>query len=113
MSWSWVCVIMLVSAITISSAIISLHKMMREWQDEITIPLPHSWEECRQYFKCSNYGHDKMKPLPTMEYWHFLRETYLKHVDPDIIFDDVVLPTEGYNFENGRRQTTSLLCWPW
>ena len=99
---SWLCVIMSVSAITISSAIISysLHKKMREWQDEI--PLPHSWEECRQYFKCSTYGHDKMKPLPTMEYWHLLRETYLKHVDPDIIFDDVVLPTEGYNFANGR-----------
>ena len=36
-----------------------------------------------------------------MEYWQFLRETYLKHVDPAIIFDDTVPPNKGYNFDNG------------
>ena len=68
-------------------------------------PKPDGWEQMgyysiRKHFSCSDYAHDTTKPLPTMEYWQFLRETYLKHVDPDIIFDDAVPPNKGYNFDN-------------
>ena len=68
-------------------------------------PKPDDWEQMgfyaiRKHFSCSDYAHDTTKPLPTMEDWQFLRETYLKHVDPGITFDDTVPPNKGYNFDN-------------
>ena len=80
----------------------SLRKRQRQYNIP---PKPDGWEQMgfqdiRESFNCKTYSHSMIKPLPTLEYWQFLRETYLKHVDPDITFDDTVPPNKGYNFDN-------------
>ena len=87
------------------------HSYMRKYASTTTttadgsgLPLPTNWEHfdyktSRKYFQCSNYGHDPTKPLPTIEFWNRLREDYIKHVDPSYTFDELVPPTEGYNFD--------------
>ena len=89
------------------------HSYMRKYASTTTttttadgsgLPLPTNWEHfdyktSRKYFQCSNYGHDPNKPLATIEFWNRLREDYIKHVDPSYIFDELVPPTEGYNFD--------------
>ena len=77
-------------------------------KSRIPPPKPEGWEQMgfyaiRRHFNCSDYAHDTTKLLLTMEDWQLLRQVYRKHVDPYYMFDDIVLPTDGYNFDgNGN-----------
>ena len=84
-----------IQKVAASSSSSSLRKRQRQYNIP---PKPDGWEQMgfqdiREFSNCKTYSHSMIKPLPTMEYWQFLRETYLKHVDPAIIFDDTYSTT--------------------
>ena len=65
--------------------------------------LPEDWVDwgfsrIRRKFKCDDYVDNEVKPLPSIEYWHIIRDAYKKEVDSSFIFDDLVPPTQGYRF---------------
>ena len=66
-------------------------------------PKPNGWEDntmgfhdIRHYLRCSHYSHNPGRPLPTEEYWNYLKEAYRTYVDSDLVFDDIVPSTMGY-----------------
>ena len=66
-------------------------------------PKPNGWEDntmgfydIRHYLRCSHYTHNPDRPLPTEEYWNYLKEAYKMYVDSDLVFDDIVPSTIGY-----------------
>ena len=66
-------------------------------------PKPNGWEDntmgfydIRNYLRCSHYTHNPDRPLPTEEYWNYLKEAYKMYVDSDLVFDDIVPSTIGY-----------------
>ena len=72
---------------------------------------PDDWEtwsfhEIRSSFDCRAHAHDENKPLPDMDFWNHMRETYKQVVNSQAVFDDPVPPTEGYtlNENNGEKQ---------
>lgn len=69
------------------------------------IQRPSDWTSWTFYdihhgFQCGRHADDMNKPLPDMEYWNYMRKIYKEVVDPDVVFEDVVLPTEGYAMDN-------------
>ena len=63
--------------------------------------LPNDWVDwgftsIRLKFKCDPYVENGFKPLPTMEYWQMIRDTYNKEVNSSYTFDELVPPTQGY-----------------
>jgi hypothetical protein len=65
--------------------------------------LPTDWVEwgfdrIRRKFKCDQYVHNAIKPLPSMEYWQIILDAYNKEVDASYKFDELVPPTQGYRF---------------
>lgn len=42
--------------------------------------------------------------LPSMEYWQAMRNAYIQEVDPTHVFDDPILPTEGYTLNESGTQ---------
>ena len=66
-------------------------------------PKPNGWEDntmgfydIRHYLRCSHYTHNPDRPLPTEEYWDYLKAAYKTYVDSDLVFDDIVPSTIGY-----------------
>lgn len=75
------------------------------------IKRPEDWETWGFYdihngFKCGAHAKDMNKPLPDMNYWNFMRDIYKQVVDSDAVFEDDVLPTEGYamDYEEDGKQ---------
>ena len=69
---------------------------------------PDDWKEwgfgdVHHAFECSKHAHDQTKPMPTMEYWNYYRDTYKHVVDNNIEFDSVP-PTEGYTMNEDGKQ---------
>mmetsp|Transcript_26426 Transcript_26426/g.48625 ORF Transcript_26426/g.48625 Transcript_26426/m.48625 type:complete len:392 (+) Transcript_26426:53-1228(+) len=65
-------------------------------------PKPDGWEKygfykTRHHFKCKVHAHDQTKPLPSLEDWKLIRDTYKEFVDNiATTFDEPVPPTMGY-----------------
>jgi hypothetical protein len=71
--------------------------------------LPNDWVEwgfvrIRHKFKCGDYVVNEVKPLPSMEYWQIVLDTYNKEVDKSYKFDELVPPTQGYRFNEAGAQ---------
>ena len=85
-----------------------------------TQQFPMGWEtfsynDIRHYYDCRSRSKDNNKPLPTVDDWEFMRDTYLEvvsieerkelaewAVDNSIHWeDDIVPPTLGYSIEPG------------
>ena len=47
---------------------------------------------------CEDYKNDH--PVPSLEYWNYLRTKYNQVVDPTYKFDDKVPPTQGYSTDS-------------
>ena len=60
---------------------------------------PSDWETWSYHdmheHSCEDYNNDH--PVPSLEYWNFLRTKYIEVVDPSYKFDDKVPPTQGYS----------------
>lgn len=73
---------------------------------------PKGWEtygfhRTRRHFKCKLHAHDQTKPLPSLEDWKFLIDTYRDVVnDTSTKFDDPIPPTDGYTLTNERGERT-------
>ena len=57
------------------------------------IQRPDDWEtwtfqDIHHGFKCSDHAHDQNKPLPLMEYWNYMRDTFTRVVGHAPAFDD-------------------------
>ena len=59
----------------------------------------YTYEDIRDYFNCRQRSKDHDKPLPTLDDWNLLRETYTLIVDNKKTWNDPVPPTEGYSFQ--------------
>eukprot|EP00986_Skeletonema_menzelii_P000807 scaffold237_cov146-Skeletonema_menzelii.AAC.10 len=73
------------------------------------IKRPDDWETWGFYdihngFKCREHANDQNKPLPSMEYWNYMRDTFKRVVGPAPAFDDPIPPTEGYTLDDGTKQ---------
>ena len=74
---------------------------------------PEDWEtwtfkDIRKGFNCRGHSKDMNKPIMDIEYWNYMRETFKQVVGPEGgaagVFDDPVLPTEGYTLNEDGRQ---------
>ncbi len=68
---------------------------------------PYDWEsytysDIRHYFNCRERSKDNDKPLPTLDEWNLLRQTYTLIVDNTQKWDDPIPPTQGYNFQTSK-----------
>eukprot|EP00956_Cyclotella_meneghiniana_P039360 scaffold170316_cov46-Cyclotella_meneghiniana.AAC.2 len=67
---------------------------------------PEGWKEytyieIRDHFNCPERSRDNNKPLPTLQEWQLMRDTYTRIVDNSKTWDDVVPPTLGYSLKPG------------
>lgn len=67
---------------------------------------PEGWKEytyieIRDHFNCPERSLDNNKPLPTLQEWQLMRDTYTRIVDNSKTWDDVVPPTLGYSLKPG------------
>lgn len=66
---------------------------------------PSGWKEytyiqIRDHFHCPERSRDNNKPLPTLDEWQLMRDTYTRIVDISKTWDDdAVPPTLGYSLE--------------
>ena len=59
-----------------------------------------SFRDIRDHFACRDYVNNPINPLlPSLEYWQFMRKTYLEVVDSTYKFDDLP-PTKGYSVDS-------------
>ncbi len=74
------------------------HKFPQEWQS-------FSYYQIRHHFQCQQRAKDMNKPLPSLQDWEFMRQTYTRLVDNpnqnQPWTDDVVPPTLGYSLVPG------------
>ena len=62
----------------------------------------YSYNDIRNYFNCWERSKDNNKPLPTLEDWQLMRDTYTQVVDNTKRWDDdPVPPTLGYSLKKG------------
>ena len=47
----------------------------------------------------TDYAHNRMKPLPTINEWKVIKDAYLRYVDPHQVFIESAKPNNGYNFD--------------
>jgi len=52
-----------------------------------------------QYYISTDYAHNRMKPLPTINEWKVIKDAYLRYVDPNQVFVESDKPNNGYNFD--------------
>ena len=74
--------------------------------DRVVRPFPKDWRtytysDIRHHFNCRMRSKDMEKPLPTLEDWNLMRETYTRVVDRNEEWDDPVPPTLGYSLRPG------------
>lgn len=64
----------------------------------------YSYNDIRSHFHCSSRSMDNAKPLPSVEDWQLMRDTFAEVVDPSAKKqwdNDPVPPTLGYSLEKG------------
>ena len=69
--------------------------------------LPDQWEsfsfdQIYEHYECTKRVEDKLKPVPSLAQWLFLRKQYKEFVDDTVLFDDPVPPTLGYSFDESH-----------
>ena len=69
--------------------------------------LPQDWQtfgfqQIRNHFKCDTF--DRVLKPPSMKKWQMILDAYNKEVDSSYKFDQIVLPTEGYVFDEVGHQ---------
>ena len=47
----------------------------------------------------TDYAHNRMKPLPTINEWKVIKDAYLRYVDEDQVFIESDKANNGYNFD--------------
>ena len=47
----------------------------------------------------TDYAHNRMKPLPTINEWKVIKDAYLRYVDEDQVFIESDKSNNGYNFD--------------
>ena len=79
----------------------------RNNDDRDVRPFPKDWQtytysDIRHHFNCRMRSKDMDKPLPTLEDWNLMRETYTRVVDGNEEWDDPIPPTLGYSLRPGE-----------
>ena len=74
---------------------------------------PYQWEtytytDIRHYFNCRERSKDNNKPLPSLDDWNLLRQTYTLIVDNTKKWNDPIPPTEGYSFEQQGKGVAAI-----
>lgn len=74
---------------------------------DVTSDWPKGWkkmsfDEIWNELQCSPIRNDSNKPLPTLEEWTTMRDTFTRVVDPSLVFNDPVPPTLGYSFDKDK-----------
>jgi preprotein translocase subunit SecG len=73
------------------------HNFPHEWQS-------YTYTDIRDYFNCRERSKDMNKPLPSLDDWNLLRQTYTLIVDNTKTWNDPIPPTEGYSFQQQQQQ---------
>lgn len=79
----------------------------KEQQEQELVDFPKGWQDytyddIRQHFDCRRRSKDNEKPLPSMEDWDLMRETFARVVDEQTPWaEDPVPPTLGYSLVQG------------
>ena len=83
------------TATAYASSIVTDHELPQDWQT-------FGFQQIRNHFKCDTF--DRVLKPPSMKKWQMILDAYNREVDSSYKFDQIVLPTEGYVFDEVGHQ---------